>query len=71
MGKEKSDPGVLFGVFQLDFEMNLNIVKQRVRCYKRVIFSSTSEVYGASSDPEFKKDETFLLLGPIPKERWI
>ncbi len=58
-------------VFQLDFEMNLNIVKQCVRYGKRVVFPSTSEVYGASSDPEFKEDETFLVLGPIHKERWI
>ena len=59
------------GVFHLDFEMNLNIVKQCVRYDKRIVFPSTSEVYGASSDPEFKEDETFLVLGPIHKERWI
>jgi UDP-4-amino-4-deoxy-L-arabinose formyltransferase/UDP-glucuronic acid dehydrogenase (UDP-4-keto-hexauronic acid decarboxylating) len=59
------------GVFHLDFEMNLNVVKQCVRYGKRIVFPSTSEVYGASSDPEFKEDETFLVLGPIHKERWI
>jgi len=59
------------GVFDLDFEMNLNIVKQCVRYKKRIVFPSTSEVYGASPDPEFKEDETFLVLGPIHKERWI
>lgn len=58
-------------VFHLDFEMNLNVVKQCVKYGKRVVFPSTSEVYGASSDPEFKEDETFLVLGPIHKERWI
>lgn len=58
-------------VFQLDFEMNLNIVKQCVKYGKRIVFPSTSEVYGASPDPEFKEDETFLVLGPIHKERWI
>ena len=58
-------------VFQLDFEMNLNIVKQCVKYGKRVVFPSTSEVYGACSDPEFKEDESFLVLGPIHKERWI
>lgn len=63
-----SDP---LGVFQLDFEMNLDIVKQCVRYDKRIVFPSTSEVYGASPDPEFKEDETFLVLGPIHKERWI
>jgi nucleoside-diphosphate-sugar epimerase len=59
------------GVFNLDFEMNLNIVKYCVTYHKRVIFPSTSEVYGASPAPEFKEDETFLVLGPIQKERWI
>ncbi|MBW2631493.1 MAG: bifunctional UDP-4-keto-pentose/UDP-xylose synthase [Deltaproteobacteria bacterium] len=59
------------GVFNLDFEMNLNIVKQCVKYHKRIVFPSTSEVYGASAEPEFKEDETFLVLGPIQKERWI
>jgi hypothetical protein len=48
------------GVFYLDFEMNLNVVKQCVKYGKRVVFPSTSEVYGASPDREFKEDETFL-----------
>ena len=59
------------GVFNLDFEMNLKIVKQCVKYHKRILFPSTSEVYGASPEPEFKEDETFLVLGPIQKERWI
>ena len=59
------------GVFNLDFEMNLLIVKQCVKYRKRIVFPSTSEVYGASADPEFKEDETFLVVGPIQKERWI
>ena len=59
------------GVFNLDFEMNLNIVKHCVKYHKRIAFPSTSEVYGASTDPEFKEDETFLVVGPIQKERWI
>jgi nucleoside-diphosphate-sugar epimerase len=59
------------GVFHLDFEMNLEIVKQCVKYHKRVVFPSTSEVYGASTDPEFNEDESFLVVGPIQKERWI
>jgi len=59
------------GVFHLDFEMNLNVVKQCVKYRKRIVFPSTSEVYGDSRDPEFKEDETFLVVGPIRKERWI
>jgi len=58
-------------VFHLDFEMNLNVVKQCVKYRKRIVFPSTSEVYGDSRDPEFKEDETFLVVGPIQKERWI
>jgi UDP-4-amino-4-deoxy-L-arabinose formyltransferase/UDP-glucuronic acid dehydrogenase (UDP-4-keto-hexauronic acid decarboxylating) len=59
------------GVYQLDFEMNLNVVKQCVKYHKRVVFPSTSEVYGACADPEFSEDESFLTVGPIRKERWI
>lgn len=58
-------------VFHLDFEMNLNVVKHCVKYRKRIVFPSTSEVYGDSRDPEFREDETFLVVGPIRKERWI
>lgn len=58
-------------VFHLDFEMNLNIIRQCVKYHKRVVFPSTSEVYGACPDDEFKEDESFLVVGPIRKERWI
>ena len=58
-------------VFQLDFEMNLNIIRHCVKYHKRVLFPSTSEVYGACPDPEFNEDESFLVVGPIRKERWI
>jgi nucleoside-diphosphate-sugar epimerase len=59
------------GVYHLDFEMNIQIVKQCVKYHKRVVFPSTSEVYGACNDPEFKEDESYLVVGPIQKERWI
>lgn len=59
------------GVYNLDFEMNIQIVKQCVKYHKRVVFPSTSEVYGACADPEFKEDESYLVVGPISKERWI
>jgi UDP-4-amino-4-deoxy-L-arabinose formyltransferase/UDP-glucuronic acid dehydrogenase (UDP-4-keto-hexauronic acid decarboxylating) len=58
-------------VYNLDFEMNVDIIKKCVKYHKRVVFPSTSEVYGACSDPEFKEDESFLVVGPINKERWI
>jgi len=37
-------------VFELDFEANLPIVRAAVRHRKRLIFPSTSEVYGMSRD---------------------
>ncbi|MDC3175753.1 bifunctional UDP-4-keto-pentose/UDP-xylose synthase [Prochlorococcus sp. AH-716-D13] len=58
-------------VFELDFESNLPIVRHAVKYQKRVIFPSTSEVYGMSSDNEFDPDNTNLVLGPINKPRWI
>ncbi len=58
-------------VFELDFEANLQIVRQCVRYKKRVLFPSTSEVYGMSMDPEFSEENTNLVLGPIHKQRWI
>jgi nucleoside-diphosphate-sugar epimerase len=58
-------------VFELDFEANLPIVRQCVRYRKRIIFPSTSEVYGMSRDREFDPDASELVLGPINKPRWI
>ncbi|CAO5681841.1 MAG: Bifunctional polymyxin resistance protein ArnA [Holosporales bacterium] len=58
-------------VFELDFEANLEIIRQCVKYKKRIIFPSTSEVYGMSNDGEFKEDATNCVLGPIHKQRWI
>lgn len=58
-------------VFELDFEENLRIVKQCVRYRKRVVFPSTSEVYGMCADPEFDEESSPLVYGPIHKQRWI
>ncbi len=58
-------------VFELDFEANLDIVRKCVRYRKRVVFPSTSEVYGMSTDSEFDEDSSNLVLGPIEKQRWI
>src|SRR5512136_1101977 len=56
-------------VFELDFEENLKIIRQCFKYKKRVIFPSTSEVYGMSTDPEFKEDESVLITGPINMPR--
>ncbi|WPP01171.1 bifunctional UDP-4-amino-4-deoxy-L-arabinose formyltransferase/UDP-glucuronic acid oxidase ArnA [Pseudomonas sp. HR96] len=58
-------------VFELDFEENLKIVRHCVKYNKRVIFPSTSEVYGMCSDPSFDEDTSNLIVGPINKQRWI
>jgi nucleoside-diphosphate-sugar epimerase len=58
-------------VFELDFEENLRIVKQAVRYRKRVVFPSTSEVYGMCPDAEFDEESSTLVYGPIRKQRWI
>jgi len=58
-------------VFELDFEANLPIVRACVRYRKRVVFPSTSEVYGMSRDEEFDPETSDLVLGPINKPRWI
>jgi UDP-4-amino-4-deoxy-L-arabinose formyltransferase/UDP-glucuronic acid dehydrogenase (UDP-4-keto-hexauronic acid decarboxylating) len=59
------------GVFELDFEENLRIIRQCVKYKKRVIFPSTSEVYGMCADSSFDEDASNLVLGPIAKQRWI
>src|SRR5260221_2975602 len=58
-------------VFELDFEANLPIVRAAVRYGKRIVFPSTSEVYGMSRDAEFDPEASELVLGPINKPRWI
>ncbi len=58
-------------VFELDFEENLRIVRMAARYDRRVVFPSTSEVYGMCPDGEFDEDSSTLVYGPIRKERWI
>jgi nucleoside-diphosphate-sugar epimerase len=58
-------------VFELDFEANLPIVRACVRHKKRLVFPSTSEVYGMSPDREFDPEASPLVYGPINKQRWI
>ncbi|POA20779.1 bifunctional UDP-glucuronic acid oxidase/UDP-4-amino-4-deoxy-L-arabinose formyltransferase [Pseudomonas sp. FW300-N1A1] len=58
-------------VFELDFEENLKLVRYCVKYNKRVIFPSTSEVYGMCQDRNFDEDSSNLVVGPINKQRWI
>jgi nucleoside-diphosphate-sugar epimerase len=58
-------------VFELDFEANLPIIRAAVEYKKRLIFPSTSEVYGMSPDEAFDPENSPLVYGPINKPRWI
>ena len=58
-------------VFELDFEENLRVVRYCVKYGKRLIFPSTSEVYGMCQDEHFDEDHSNLVTGPINKQRWI
>jgi len=58
-------------VFELDFEENLRIVRYCAKYDKRIIFPSTSEVYGMCEEEKFDEERSRLVLGPIHKQRWI
>ena len=58
-------------VFELDFEENLRIVRYCVKYNKRILFPSTSEVYGMCDEESFDEDNSKLVLGPIRMQRWI
>ncbi|XQS16778.1 bifunctional UDP-4-amino-4-deoxy-L-arabinose formyltransferase/UDP-glucuronic acid oxidase ArnA [Citrobacter telavivensis] len=58
-------------VFELDFEENLKIIRYCVKYRKRIIFPSTSEVYGMCTDKVFDEDSSNLIVGPVNKPRWI
>ncbi len=58
-------------VFELDFEENLRIVRYCAKFGKRLIFPSTSEVYGMCQDLEFDERHSNFVLGPVHKQRWI
>jgi len=58
-------------VFELDFEANLEIVRHCVKYNKRLVFPSTSEIYGMSADGVLDEESSPLTYGPINKQRWI
>ncbi len=58
-------------VFELDFEANLEVVRRCVKYKKRLLFPSTSEVYGMSPDAVLDEHTSPLVYGPIEKQRWI
>ncbi len=58
-------------VFELDFEANLDVVRKCAKYQKRIIFPSTSEVYGMCPDKELDEATSPLVYGPIDRQRWI
>ena len=58
-------------VFELDFEANLDVVRQCSKYRKRVVFASTSEVYGMCPDKRLDETTSPLVYGPIERQRWI
>jgi len=58
-------------VFELDFEENLRIVRYCAKYNTRILFPSTSEVYGMCTDERFDENTSPLITGPINKQRWI
>jgi UDP-apiose/xylose synthase len=60
-------------VFELNFESNLQVVRDCVRYGTRLIQYSTSEVYGKSpgTSGRYREDESDLVMGPVAKQRWI
>jgi nucleoside-diphosphate-sugar epimerase len=58
-------------IFELDFEANLEIIRHCAQLKTRIIFPSTSEVYGMCPDTAFDEETSNLVTGPIQKERWI
>ncbi len=58
-------------VFELDFEANLEIVRKCVKYGKRLVFPSTSEVYGMSPEDVLDEETSNMVYGPIDKQRWI
>lgn len=58
-------------VFELDFEENLKIVRYCLKHKKRLVFPSTSEVYGMCDEEVFNEEVSKLILGPVRIQRWI
>ncbi|HEU5078878.1 MAG TPA: bifunctional UDP-4-keto-pentose/UDP-xylose synthase [Opitutaceae bacterium] len=63
-----SDP---LRVFELDFEANLEVIRQCVKYKKRLVHASTSEVYGMCPDEHLSEETSSMVYGPIEKQRWI
>ena len=59
------------GIFDLTFRINERILFFSAKYKKRLIFPSSSEVYGFCHDEFFSEDTSNLTYGPIKNARWI
>ena len=57
--------------FELDFEANLRVIRMTARMGRRLVFPSTSEVYGMCEDAAFSERDSRLVMGPVHNDRWI
>jgi len=58
-------------VFELTFQLNLNVIRFCAQYHRRVVFPSTSEVYGLCQDGTLCENESLMVTGPIHQTRWI
>lgn len=57
--------------FDLDFMHNLQVVRRCAAIGTRLVFPSSSEVYGMCDDEEFDEYASRLVYGPTHTSRWI
>lgn len=62
--------GDLLKVISINVDGTKNIAAVAHKYHKKVIFTSTSEVYGKSNQVPFKEDDN-RLLGPTTVDRWV
>lgn len=58
-------------VFELDFKENLRIIELASKYKTRIVFPSSSEVYGMCGDDTFDEETSPYVLGPLNRHRWI
>lgn len=58
-------------IYELDYEENIKIIKLCHKYKKRLIFPSTSEVYGMCKDELFSEETSKFITGSTSNQRWI
>lgn len=62
--------GDILKVININVDGTKNVVSIAYKYHKKVIFASTSEIYGKSTQVPFKEDDD-RLLGPTSVDRWV